>query len=129
MEAILKNKKLVIQWAVTLLAALLVYCIPCGEVFTFTLKKFMCITVFIILVVAFDFFNTAWPAILLPTMYLLFGVAPANVAFGAWSNVTVWMIVGAYVMTAALEECGLLKRIALACIRLCGGSFTGTLWF
>ena len=88
----------------------------------------MCITAFIIFVVAFDFFNTAWPAILLPTLYCVLNIAPANIAFGPWTGTTVWMILGAFVLTTALEECGLLRRIALACVRVCGGSFTGTMF-
>ena len=128
MDTILKNRKLLIQWSIAIIIPLLVLLIPVSETITTTLKLFLCITAFIIFVVAFDFFDTAWPAILLPTLYLICGVAPANVAFGAWSNTTVWMIIGAYVLTEALRECGLLQRIAIACIRLCGGSFTGTLW-
>lgn len=122
------KQKYIVQWLITLLIPIILYCIPSNEIFTHTLKLFLCITAFIILIVAFDFFYTAWPAILLPALYLICNVAPAEVAFGAWSNTTVWMIIGAYVLTAALEECGLLKRIAIVCIRLCGGTFTGTLF-
>lgn len=128
MSTILKNRKLLIQWSITIILPLLVLLIPVNETITTTLKLFMCITAFIIFVVAFDFFNTAWPAILLPTLYCVLNIAPANIAFGPWTGTTVWMILGAFVLTTALEECGLLRRIALACVRVCGGSFTGTMF-
>lgn len=105
------------------LGALLVFLIPESELVTSDLKLFFYVTSVLILIIAFDFFNTAWPAIVLPTLYVVLGIAPVEVAFSSWTNTTVWMIIGAFVMTQALENCGLLKRIAILCIRACGGTF------
>ena len=35
-------------------------------------------------------FPTAWPAILLPTLYCVLNIAPTNIAFGPWTGTTVW---------------------------------------
>ena len=127
MSATVKSKKALIQWAISLLVPLLVFLIPESELVTSDLKLFFYVTSVLILIIAFDFFNTAWPAIVLPTLYVVLGIAPVDVAFSSWTNTTVWMIIGAFVMTQALENCGLLKRIAILCIRACGGTFTGTM--
>lgn len=128
MDTIKKNRKILLQWAITILIPMLVLLMPVNGTITSTLKLFLCVTMFIIFVIAFDFFNTAWPAILLPTLYCVLNIAPTNIAFGPWTGTTVWMILGAFVLTTALEDCGLLRRIALACVRACGGSFTGTMF-
>lgn len=123
-----KDKKRLIQWAITLLVPLLIFLIPESDHVTWNLKMFLYVTSVIILILAFDFFDTAWPAIMLPTLYVVLNIVPVDVAFSSWTNTTVWMIIGAYVLTGALEECGLLKRIAIWCIRACGGTFTGTMF-
>ncbi len=128
MDTIKKNRKILLQWAITILIPMLVLLMPVNGTITSTLKLFLYVTMFIIFVIAFDFFNTAWPAILLPTLYCVLNIAPTNIAFGPWTGTTVWMILGAFVLTTALEDCGLLRRIALACVRACGGSFTGTMF-
>lgn len=38
------------------------------------------------------------------------------------------MILGAIILGNALDECGLLRRIALKCISKCGGTCNGTLY-
>jgi di/tricarboxylate transporter len=48
--------------------------------------------------------------------YVLFGVAPANVVFGLWTTPIIYMIIGAYLIAAAVQESGLGKRIAYAYI-------------
>lgn len=128
MAAMAKKQKLLLQWAITILVPLLCFLIPESEHVTWNLKMFLYVTSVIILILAFDFFNTAWPAIMLPTLYVILNIVPVDVAFSSWTNTTVWMIIGAYVLTGALEDCGLLKRIAIWCIRACGGTFTGTMF-
>lgn len=56
------------------------------------------------------------------------GVVPVTEAFGSWTNNTVWMILGGLVLSTALDECGLLKRIAYYVICKCGGTYKGTVF-
>lgn len=118
----------ILKWAFTLGLTFAIFMIPTGELFTPVLRSFFCITIFIILVVAFDFFPTIIPAILLPSLYLICEVAPAAVSFGGWINTTSWMIFGAMVLANILEECNLLPRIAYWVILRCGGKFTGIMF-
>ncbi len=48
----------------------------------------------------------------MPTAYIALGIAPANVVMSPWVGTTMLMIVGAFVIAASLEACGLLKRVA-----------------
>lgn len=117
-----------VKWGISLLVPALIWLIPLSEAYTAELRMFFMITAFIILLIAFDIFDLLVPSLLLPTLYYISGIVPLNVAYASWTNSTVWMILGALVLATVLEECGLLQRIAIWCIRKCGGSFTGALY-
>lgn len=127
-DVISNNRGQLLKWLITVLIPLAVYFIPLNEFYTADLRTFFMITIFVILLVAFEFFDVLVPALLLQTLYLLSGIVPVEVAYGSWSNTTVWMILGALILANVLEECGLLQRIAYWCINKCGGTFTGTLY-
>ena len=110
------------------LVAFLILCIPEMEYFTRDIKIYTAITFGIILLVSFSVFDIFIPAILLPSLYCISGIADANVAFISWTNTIIYMVIGAFTLTNVLESCGLLKRIALFCIKCCGGTFNRTLY-
>ena len=60
--------------------------------------------------------------------YYITGICEPAVAFSGWTTSTGWMIIGALFLANVLDETGLLKRIAYACIRAVGGSFNGVLY-
>lgn len=122
------DRKSLIQWAITIIGPLLVLLIPTSGGFSWDIKIFFTITAFIILVVAFELLDLVVSVIMLPTLYVLSGITDAATAFSPWTLTVTWLIVGTFVLTAALEECGLLKRIAYWCIKRCGGTYTGTLY-
>lgn len=77
---------------------------------------------------AFDLLPTLIPPVLLPTMYLLSGIALLETIFSPWVGTTIFMILGAFVFTNVLEECGLLNRISIWCIKRFGGTYNGALY-
>lgn len=117
-----------IKWSFTICIPLLFFCFPATEQYPQQLQIFFAITAFVLLITAFDLMEIIVPSILLPTLYFLSGIVPIDKAFGAFTTPTVWMIFGALILANGLDECGLLRRIALGCICRCGGSFTGTLY-
>lgn len=117
-----------IKWFITLCLPLAFFLFPVTPEYTSQLRVFFFITAFILLLTAFDLVEILIPSILLPTLYFLSGIVPIDKAFGAFTTPTVWMIFGALILANALDECGLLRRIALGCICKCGGTFTGTLY-
>lgn len=122
------HRSLFIKWFCTLAIPLVFLCFPVTAEYTPQLRLFFMITVFVLLLTAFDLVEILVPSVLLPTLYFLSGIVPMNQAFGAFTTPTVWMIFGALILANTLDECGLLRRIALGCILKCGGTFTGTLY-
>ena len=113
------NRKTIIGWGVTILLPLIIGVIPVQGNFTADLRNFF---------IAFELIPKLAASILLPTLYLVTGLAPVEVAFGSWTNTTVWMVLGGLVFSAVLEECGLLERIAYFIITKCGGTYVGTVF-
>lgn len=122
------NKSYIIKWCITILAPLLISFIPTNEVYTNTIRLFLVITLTIILCIAFELLNLLIPSILLPALYVLSGVAPANLAYGSWTSTLPWSILGAYLLANVLDESGLLKRVSYWCILRTGGSYLGLLY-
>jgi len=123
-----KMKLNCLKYIVTICVPLLFLLIPISDIFTYEIRTFLIVTVMAIIAVAFEFFDLALPALVLPGLWLVLGIAPKEVAFGGWTTTAIYMMTGAFIMTNALDECGLLKRIAYWCIKRCGGTFTGTLY-
>ena len=122
------DKKKRIGWAVSILIPVIIAFIPVSGDFTESLKRFFMITLFMILIIAFELFPLLVSAILLPSLYIVSGIVPAATAFGSWSNTTVWMVLGGLIFSTVLDECGLLKRIAYYVIRKCGGTYGGVVY-
>lgn len=101
---------------------------PETEYITAEIKIYIAITLFIISVVSFELFDILIPSVLLPSLYCISGIVDAGTAFISWTNTIIYMIIGAFTLTNVLERCGLLNRIALFCIKKCGGTFNGTLY-
>lgn len=88
------DKKKRIGWAVSILIPVIIAFIPVSGDFTESLKRFFMITLFMIMIIAFELFPLLVSAILLPSLYIVSGIVPAATAFGSWSNTTVWMVLG-----------------------------------
>lgn len=116
------------RWAVTLGLPAMLFLIPVTETFTPQLRMFFAITAFFIIFVCFGFTNVLLPSLLVSALYIISGIAPAGVALSSWTNLTVYMVIGAFAIANALEECGLLKRVAIRVIQKCGGTYNGTLY-
>lgn len=122
------DKKKRIGWAVSILIPVIIAFIPVSGDFTESLKRFFMITLFMIMIIAFELFPLLVSAILLPSLYIVSGIVPAATAFGSWSNTTVWTVLGGLIFSTVLDECGLLKRIAYFVIRKCGGTYGGVVY-
>lgn len=121
------NKK-VWQWAISIILPLLICLIPLSDVYTAQLRIFFIVTLFAILLIAFDLVDSLIAAVVLFMGYSVTGICDAAVVFSAWSNDVAWMIIGSLVFAAALNETGIMKRFAYALILKLGGSYTKMLW-
>lgn len=124
-KATLKSEqgRQLLKWAAVLILTAITLLIPVSQVYTLPLKEFLAITVFCIMLIAFDLMPTMIPCILLPVGYVLFEVAPAEVVFHGWSQPMPWMFLAVFIIANALTRTGLLERIAYASIVRLGGGF------
>ena len=122
------SKATIIKWILTIILPASLLLIPTNEVFTGEIRTFLVITFAGILVLAFDFFDSMVPAVLIPIFYLAFHVAPAANIYGGWTGTTPMMVFGALLLAAIMENTGLLERIAYFIIIKTGGSYRGVGW-
>lgn len=131
MEQVIGRKKpasFYIKWIVNFVIPLIVALIPVTPDFTPTIKWFLVITLFAIILIATENVPLLAVTIGLPVCYIVFLKVPAAVAYQPWSLEMPWLILSGFILTISLQKCGLLKRIAYRCILLFGGRFRGILF-
>lgn len=57
--------------------------------------------------------------------WVLLGIVPFETAFGSFSGTTVWLLIAAMGIGAAVTKSGLLARVALVIMRICPPTFKG----
>ena len=57
--------------------------------------------------------------------WVLLGIVPFTTAFGSFSGTTVWLLIAAMGIGAAVTKSGLLARVALWIMRVCPPTFNG----
>lgn len=123
-----QNKKEIIKWIATFLVPFLLWIfIPVTEVFTIQMKGYVVITFLAIMMLIFETVSTALIGIMLPVLYIIFGVVKPGVAFASWGSHIVWLVLGSLMFADVLIKCGLAKRMAYKCVVLVGGSYRGIL--
>lgn len=117
-----------LAWAVTLLCPLLVLLLPQQEAFTWKIQEYLAVTLLAILCFAFGKVNQTLVSVLLPVCYIVLKIANPAQALAPYTQSTIWMLFGGFIMADILTDTGLLKRMALKCILLTGGSYKGLHW-
>ena len=125
MSTVKISRSAMIKWIITIVLPALLLLVPTNEVFTSQVRTFLIITFAGILVLAFEFFDSLVPAVLIPIFYLAFNLAPASVIYSGWTTTTPMMVFGALLLAAILQKTGLLERIAYFCIIKTGCSYRG----
>lgn len=113
-----------IKWLINILLTAAVFLIPTSDQFTMQIKIFLAITVFNILLMAFDNIPIIVPSLLLPLAYWIFKVADPSVIYHAWGDQIAWIVVGGLFFAYMMNISGLSKRIAYKCMILARGNFT-----
>ena len=70
------DKNTLIKWAVVFIAAAAIWFIPCNEIYSPEVKKFLFVTALGILLVAFELIDLMAVSMMFPIGYILFGLAP-----------------------------------------------------
>lgn len=128
MATAVSQKKNIVLFGITLLFPALIWLIPVSELFTKELHLYFMVTLFVILLMAFEIVPMLVSGMALGTLYFMFNVVDLQTAFLYWTTPMTWMIFGGLIFSAVLEQCGLLSRIAYWIIYKCGGSFNGAVF-
>ena len=122
------TNKAKIQWAIVVASIIVIMLIPTTETFTGAGRSFLAITIPAILCMIFSLLNNAVIALLLPIIYVTFGVLDFAQAYNAWTGNVVWSALGCFVISNAMERTGLMKRISYRCILWTGASYKGIVY-
>lgn len=98
-----------------------------NENYTTNIRTFFMITILIIMVWAFELMPLAAPALILPIIYISFGLATPAQAFSPWTTEMPWLFIGGMVISSVFERTGLMKRMAITAIKIAGGTYRGIL--
>ncbi|MGB9661217.1 MAG: SLC13 family permease [Moorellaceae bacterium] len=90
-------------------------------------QKCLALSLFTVCWWAFGVAHSGFVAILLLTGYVVAGVAPPEVVFSLWTNPLVYLVIGGYLIAAAVQSSGLGKRIALNFIERYVRSYTNVI--
>ena len=124
-----KNTLLAAKWIVSFIIPCIVYLImPIdGQNVTHHMALFLSITVWAICIWATDAMNEIAVGLILPVLYIVLCGVKQQVVYSPWLSEVPLIVIGGFSLGKILQDTGLGKRIGLTCVRLMGGSFTGTL--
>jgi len=122
------NTRKMIMWAVCIFLPLMIMAIPVTEAFTTEIRCFFAVTLFVIFLWAFELMPYVIPAMLLPVLYVVTGIAAPAAAFAPWGHYIPWMLLAGMILTYIFDDAGLLRRISYWAILKTGGSFNGLLY-
>ena len=120
---IASRKGELIKWAISACFAIAVLLLPEQGLLTHQFKTFLAITVLCLALAAFELVPEFFIAIVMPSLWIYFGVAETSVVMSSWVGTTMLMLCGAFFLGAALDDCGLLRRIAYTIMCKVKGSY------
>ena len=123
------NKLEMIKWVICFALALVCLLIPEQGIVTMKFKLFLAITVWALALAAFELLPEMAIAIMMLGLWFFFGVADASVIMGSWVGTTMLMVAGTFFLGAALDDCGLLRRISYWIMCKVKGSYFKLLFF
>ena len=123
-----KSHSGMLKWAFVIAVPFLVFCLPENDIFTHSIKLFLCLTLWGVMTFAMELLPNIIPAIVLPIGYVMLSLTGFETVFRPWTTNIPWMVLGAFILSNTLERIGLLKRVAVWCIVKTGGTYNGILW-
>ena len=99
------------KWLVAILLPASILLIPQNEVFTREIQWFLCITLWGILCFAMELLDNTVPAVFLPFMYALLGIAPLELVLTPWTTEIPWMCLGSFIWANIWERTGDRKSV------------------
>lgn len=121
----LANNKALVKWVITVLIPVALYLMPETELFSSAFKGFLAVTLFGILMLAFDLVPSLVSAIIFPVGYALLSIAPLETVLGSWTSTTAFVVLCGFWLAVILIRIKLLDRIICNLATRFTGSFFG----
>ncbi len=122
----LEKKQMIIKWVASIGIPVLLYMlIPESTVVTGSIKMYISITAFTILMWVLNTLPPVITGLVMSLLYIFCNVSNGNVVFSSWTNQIVWLCTGGVIIALAFEKTGLMKRIAYKIIYKTGCSYKG----
>ncbi|MGL6115826.1 MAG: SLC13 family permease [Cetobacterium sp.] len=125
-EILFQNKW--IKWFLAVLIPGIIFMMPLNNSFTYEIKMFFVITIFIMALWAMELLPVLIPSLMLPILYFTTKLASTNEVFASWGTQLPWLFLSGMIISSIFERTGLMKRIACWSILKAGGSYTGILY-
>lgn len=84
-------------------------------------QKYLAITLWAVMMWMFELIPEEIVAIMLPVIYLVFGIVKQDVAFNSWVSGTPWITLGGLIIGVMIVKSGLVIRIAYKALLLAQG--------
>jgi len=123
-----KTSNNTMKWFVSIAIPLLLLLIPTSDIFSIQLKLFLVTTAIAMFLLCLELMDPMWVAIMLPGSWLVLKVCDTTAAFRPWTQTTIWMVIGGYILANALDQCGVLNRFSYWCLKRCKGDFNKILY-
>ena len=122
------DKKKMFQWGITAVLAIAGYFLPLGDIYTTPMKRFVAITIIGLCLLAFNLMNNWAIGMMMPALWVLFGVTNFSTAFSAWVSPNSIMLINALIFAGILSRTGLMQRIGYGLILKSGGTYKSGVW-
>ena len=119
------NRSTLLKFTAALVLPLILLLLPCGEVYTLAIKKFLAVTLWAIMMFATEAMHTTIVSLLLMILYVITGVSSFAQAFSPWTQELPWMMIGSFIIVSVIQRTTILKRIAYWCVIRVGGTYKG----
>ena len=122
--------KQILKWLFSLIVPAIVYfALPIdGKAMTHEMAMFLAITICMVCIWGFELVNDTATGLVLPVLYMALCGVPGKIVYNNWLGDVPNIVFGGFIFCKILQDTGLGKRIGLGCMKLMGGSFTGTIW-
>lgn len=127
--SISKDYKKYLKWAIALIVPAALYLLlPLNADITEEIRRFLAITLWAILMWAFELMPVYISGLLVTMVLILSKTAPPEVVLNPWIGNVVWLSLGGLTISLIFEKSGLMDRIAYFFIVKTGGLYKGIIW-
>lgn len=119
------SKAAKIKWLICAAIPLAIGLFPTNDLFSPSIRSFVVVTLFGILLFGFELVDTMIGALILMFGYVIAQVAPLSIVMQPWTQEIPWMMLNSLLLVAIVQKTTLLKRIAYFCVIKTGGSYMG----